>query len=78
VIGETIGHFKIVSNLGRGGMGEVYAGEHESIQTRVAIKILHAEISKDTNHVQRFFNEAKIVGKINHADREDLRPTSVL
>jgi serine/threonine-protein kinase len=67
VIGETIGHFKIVSRLGRGGMGEVYLGEHESIQTRVAIKVLHAEISRDTEHVQRFFNEAKIVGKIKHA-----------
>jgi serine/threonine protein kinase len=67
VIGETIGHFKIVSNLGRGGMGEVYGGEHEGIQTRVAIKILHAEISKDKQHVQRFFNEAVIVGKIKHA-----------
>jgi serine/threonine-protein kinase len=67
VIGETIGHFKIVSRLGRGGMGEVYAAEHESIQTKVAIKLLHAEISRDTEHVQRFFNEAKIVGRIKHA-----------
>ena len=48
-------------------MGEVFAGEHEGIQTRVAIKILHAEVSSDTEHVQRFFNEAKIVGKIKHA-----------
>jgi len=60
VIGETIGHFKVVSRLGRGGMGEVYAGEHESIQTRVAIKVLHHDISQNTDHVQRFFNEAKI------------------
>ncbi len=48
-------------------MGEVYAGEHEGIQTRVAIKMLHAEISSDTEHVRRFFNEAKIVSKIKHA-----------
>jgi eukaryotic-like serine/threonine-protein kinase len=67
VIGETIGHFKVVSRLGRGGMGEVYAGEHESIQTRVAIKVLHHDISQNTDHVQRFFNEAKIVGRIKHA-----------
>jgi len=67
VIGERIGHFKVISRLGRGGMGEVYAGEHESIQTRVAIKVLHADISGNTDHVQRFFNEAKIVGRIKHA-----------
>src|SRR4051812_39808305 len=48
-------------------MGEVYAGEHEKIQTRVAIKVLHAEVSRDTEHVQLFFNEAKIVGRIKHA-----------
>ena len=67
MIGETIGHFKIVSRLGRGGMGEVYAAEHEGIQTRVAIKILHLEVSSDTEHVKRFFNEAIIVSKIKHA-----------
>ncbi|HTL34350.1 MAG TPA: serine/threonine-protein kinase [Kofleriaceae bacterium] len=67
MIGETIGHFKIVSRLGSGGMGAVYAGEHESIQTRVAIKVLHSEVSRDTDHVQRFFNEAKIVGRIKHS-----------
>jgi serine/threonine-protein kinase len=67
VIGETIGHFKVVSRLGAGGMGAVYAAEHESIQTRVAIKVLHSEVSRDTTHVQRFFNEAKIVGRIKHS-----------
>jgi eukaryotic-like serine/threonine-protein kinase len=67
VIGETIGHFKVVSRLGRGGMGEVFAGEHESIQTRVAIKVLHTEVSLNAEHVQRFFNEAKIVSRIKHA-----------
>ena len=67
MLGETIGHFKIVSRLGAGGMGAVYAGEHEGIQTRVAIKVLHPEVSRDTAHVQRFFNEAKIVGRIKHA-----------
>jgi serine/threonine-protein kinase len=67
VIGGTIGHFKVVSRLGRGGMGEVFAGEHEGIQTKVAIKVLHEDISKNVEHVKRFFNEAKVVGKIKHA-----------
>ncbi|HEY4056010.1 MAG TPA: serine/threonine-protein kinase, partial [Kofleriaceae bacterium] len=67
MIGGTIGHFKVVSRLGRGGMGEVFAGEHESIQTKVAIKVLHEDISQNHDHVQRFFNEAKVVGRIKHA-----------
>ncbi len=67
MIGDVIGNFRLLSRLGRGGMGEVYLAEHTGIQTRVAVKVLHAEISRDTDHVQRFFNEAKIVGRIKHA-----------
>ena len=67
MIGERIGHFNVIARLGRGGMGEVYRGEHESIQTPVAIKVLHTEISADTQHVQRFFNEARVVSRIKHA-----------
>jgi serine/threonine-protein kinase len=67
VIGETIGNFKIVQRLGRGGMGEVYLAEQTNIGTRVAIKVLRPEVSSDTEHVQRFFNEARAVSKIQHA-----------
>jgi tRNA A-37 threonylcarbamoyl transferase component Bud32 len=67
VIGETIGNFKIVSRLGRGGMGEVWLAEQTSIGTRVAIKLLREEISEDVEHVQRFFNEARAVSRIQHA-----------
>ena len=67
MLGETIGNFRVIGCLGRGGMGEVFLGEQVSIQTRVAIKILHREISADREHVQRFFNEARIVSRIKHA-----------
>jgi serine/threonine-protein kinase len=67
VIGETIGNFKIVSRLGRGGMGEVWLAEQQSIGTKVAIKLLNASVSEDTEHVQRFFNEARAVSRIQHA-----------
>jgi eukaryotic-like serine/threonine-protein kinase len=67
VIGESIGNFRITARLGRGGMGEVYSAEHDGIQTQVAIKMLLPEISRSAEHVQRFFNEAKIVGRIKHA-----------
>ncbi|MBA2541977.1 MAG: protein kinase [Deltaproteobacteria bacterium] len=67
MIGEQIGNFKIVSRLGQGGMGEVYLGEHEKIGTRVAIKMLLPHISLNKEHVERFFNEAIAVGKIQHS-----------
>jgi tRNA A-37 threonylcarbamoyl transferase component Bud32 len=67
VIGETIGHFEIIARAGRGGMGEVFLAEHATIKTRVAIKVLHAHVSANTAHVQRFFNEARAVARIQHA-----------
>jgi serine/threonine-protein kinase len=67
VIGETIGHFEIIARAGRGGMGEVFVAEHLAIKTRVAIKVLHAAVSANTDHVQRFFNEARAVARIQHA-----------
>jgi tRNA A-37 threonylcarbamoyl transferase component Bud32 len=67
VIGESIGHFEIIARAGRGGMGEVFVAEHATIKTRVAIKVLHAQVSANTDSVQRFFNEARAVARIQHA-----------
>jgi serine/threonine-protein kinase len=67
MIGETIGSFRIAARLGAGGMGEVFLAEQATIDTKVAIKLLRPDISKDKDHVQRFFNEARAVGKIKHA-----------
>jgi serine/threonine protein kinase len=67
VIGESIGHFEIIARAGRGGMGEVFVAEHATIKTRVAIKVLHAQVSANTDSVQRFFNEARAVARIKHA-----------
>jgi tRNA A-37 threonylcarbamoyl transferase component Bud32 len=67
VIGEQIGNFEIKSQLGKGGMGEVYLGEHHDIGTRVAVKMLLPHISMNKELVDRFFNEAIAVSKIQHA-----------
>ena len=48
-------------------MGEVYRAEHKDLQTPVAVKLLNDDISENHEHVQRFFNEARIVSKIKHA-----------
>lgn len=48
-------------------MGEVWLAEQQSIGTKVAIKLLREEVSEDVEHVQRFFNEARAVSRIQHA-----------
>ncbi|HET9988190.1 MAG TPA: serine/threonine-protein kinase, partial [Kofleriaceae bacterium] len=67
MLGETIGNFKIVKKLGRGGMGEVWLGEQQSLGMRVAIKLLLEPFPPESEDVVRFFNEARAVGKIQHA-----------
>jgi len=67
MIGETIKDFKITARLGKGGMGEVWVAEQQIVKTKVAIKLLLADVSHDKQHVQRFFNEAIAVSKIKHA-----------
>jgi tRNA A-37 threonylcarbamoyl transferase component Bud32 len=67
VIGETIKDFKIIRRLGAGGFGEVWMAEQQLIGTQVAIKLLHGSMSDDKQHLQRFFSEAVVVGKIKHA-----------
>jgi serine/threonine-protein kinase len=67
VIGETVGNFEIISRLGKGGMGEVWLAQQKSIKTKVAIKMLQSDVSTNTKHVQRFFNEAVAVSQIHHS-----------
>jgi serine/threonine-protein kinase len=67
MIGETVKDFRITGRLGKGGMGEVWVAEQQIVKTRVAIKVLLAELSKDQQLVQRFFNEAIAVSRIKHA-----------
>lgn len=61
-----IGPYRIVRLLGEGGMGRVYEAIHESIERRVAIKVLHAEFARKPEMLQRFVNEARAVNLINH------------
>ena len=66
VIGETLGNYRVVSSLGKGGMGEVYLAEHQLIGRTAAIKVLLPQMSIDADLVHRFFNEAKLAGRLQH------------
>ncbi len=66
VIPQTISHYRILSKLGVGGMGEVYLAEDERLGRRVALKLLPARFTQDPERVRRFAHEARSVGALNH------------
>src|SRR6266850_2614025 len=66
LIGRTVGSYKVMKLLGKGGMGTVYLGQHPKIGSKVAIKFLHPRFSHDQRAVMRFFNEARAVNMVGH------------
>jgi serine/threonine-protein kinase len=66
MIGTTINHYKIISRLGKGGMGEVYAAEDTKLKRKVALKLLPEEVSEDAIRTSRFQKEAQAVAALNH------------
>ena len=65
-IGSTLGNYRIVSLLGRGGMGVVYVGEHAILGRQAAIKVLLPEYSHNAELVDRFFKEARATAVLRH------------
>ncbi|MCK5796276.1 MAG: serine/threonine protein kinase, partial [Deltaproteobacteria bacterium] len=66
LVGQKIGNYVVVSQLGRGGMGEVYLAEHPQIGRKVAIKVLAADLLTTKELALRFLSEAKAVARIEH------------
>ena len=64
--GQIFAHFKIISKLGEGGMGEVYLAEDQKLGRNVALKILHAEFFDNPDRLERFKREARTAAQINH------------
>ncbi len=62
----TLSHYRIVSKIGAGGMGEVYLAEDTHLERQVALKVLRAEIADDEERVRRFVQEAKAASALNH------------
>ena len=66
MVGKTISHYRITAELGRGGMGIVYAAEDTKLGRSVALKVLAPDIASDHERVQRFVREAQAASAINH------------
>jgi serine/threonine protein kinase len=66
--GERLGEFRIVREIGRGGMGVVYEAEQESLGRRVALKVLPLAAALDAKQLQRFKNEAQAAAQLHHTN----------
>lgn len=62
----TLSHYRIVSKIGEGGMGEVYRALDTRLDRAVAIKFLNQEFSKNADKLNRFIQEAKAASALNH------------
>ena len=63
---STLGQYTVESELGRGGMGIVYRGLHESLGRAVAIKALAPDLTRQPEFRDRFFSEAKTQARLQH------------
>jgi eukaryotic-like serine/threonine-protein kinase len=66
MIGKILGHYQITSEIGKGGMGEVYQAKDRKLGRDVAIKVLPEEFARDADRVARFKREAKVLASLNH------------
>jgi serine/threonine-protein kinase len=63
-----LGEYRIVREIGRGGMGVVYEAEQESLGRRVALKVLTPAVAANPKHVERFQREARTAARLHHTN----------
>ena len=70
--GATLGEFRIEAKIGEGAMGTVFSAVHPMIAKRAAIKVLKHSLCADTQMIERFIDEARVVNQIGHPNIVDI------
>ncbi|MBV6396822.1 MAG: Serine/threonine-protein kinase PknD [Anaerolineales bacterium] len=65
-VGENVGPYRIMEQLGQGGMATVFKAYHASLDRYVALKVLHTAFGEDPSFEARFQREARLVAKLEH------------
>jgi serine/threonine protein kinase len=65
-VGENVGPYRIIDQLGQGGMATVYKAYHAALDRYVALKVLHPAFHEDQTFAARFQREARVVAKLEH------------
>ncbi len=71
-LGATLGSYRVIEIIGKGGMGYVYRAEHVKLGREVALKLLRSDYSKRRDAVARFFQEARTVNRVRHRNIVDV------
>ena len=72
MIGQTLGHYRIIDKIGAGGMGEVYRAHDEQLERDVALKVLPAGTLTNESTRKQFRTEALALAKLNHPNIETI------
>ena len=64
--GDKLGHYEILSLLGKGGMGEVWKARDTTLKREVALKVLPAMFLRDSDRMARFQREAEVLASLDH------------
>jgi len=65
-IGENVGPYRVIEQLGQGGMATVYKAYHASLDRYVALKVLHPAFHQDQTFITRFQREARVIARLEH------------
>src|SRR5258707_14949730 len=66
MIGQLVGHYRVLERIGAGGMGEVFRARDERLGRDVALKLIRPASSDNPDHLRRFEQEARAAAALNH------------
>ena len=66
IVGKQLGHYQVLSHIGRGGMGEVFLAQDTTLGRKVALKLLRSDFTRNEDRLRRFRQEARAASALNH------------